>query len=178
MRDYGVWALPKGKLAHGETYIEAARREVLEETGYEVSIHEFLGTLGYDTGGRPKIVQFWRMQPSSDKPVRELMRDVTAVKWMPLDAALESLTHPREREFLRIVGPLAIAASKSSPRVTRPSGAAEPPAAVESVEDIAPDAPAAPIAREPMPSSVGSRRFSLIAMVRDWLRRHSSRQND
>src|SRR5712671_7832328 len=61
LRKLGAWGLPKGKLAAGEDAIAAARREVLEETGHRVTVHEFLGTLAYETSGRSKVVQFWRM---------------------------------------------------------------------------------------------------------------------
>jgi 8-oxo-dGTP diphosphatase len=104
MQKFDAWVLPKGKLDHGETAIEAARREVLEETGYEVSVHEFAGTLAYEVGGRPKIVQFWRMRTLSDEPTQALMDDIRSVRWLPLDQAVGILTHLREREFLRSVG--------------------------------------------------------------------------
>src|SRR6516225_5525928 len=79
LRKLSAWVLPKGKLAARESAVAAARREVLEETGHRVSIHEFLGTLAYEAGGRPKVVQFWRMQAIGG-PVRELMHDVKAVQ--------------------------------------------------------------------------------------------------
>ena len=107
MRKMGTWMLPKGKLADGESAIAAARREVLEETGHRVAIHEFLGTLAYETGGRQKIVQFWRMQALGG-PVGDLMRDVKAIEWLALEEAIERLSHARERVFLRQVGSLAI----------------------------------------------------------------------
>lgn len=34
----GLWAVPGGKVRRGEPIIEAARREVLEETGLEVDV--------------------------------------------------------------------------------------------------------------------------------------------
>src|ERR1700753_1594861 len=85
-RKCNEWVLPKGKLDDGETARQAAAREVLEETGHDVAVHEFLGTLAYDLGGRSKIVHYWRMEPL-DRPVRELMNDVKAVDWLPLEAA-------------------------------------------------------------------------------------------
>src|SRR5580700_9089625 len=115
LRKLSAWVLPKGKLAASESAIAAARREVLEETGHRVSIHEFLGTLAYEAGGRPKVVQFWRMQALGG-PVRELMRDVKAVQWLPLDDAIALLTHVREQAFLEHVGPVAI---KSAERAVR-----------------------------------------------------------
>ena len=38
----GLWAVPGGKLALGETLRNAARREVLEETGIEVEVHDVI----------------------------------------------------------------------------------------------------------------------------------------
>lgn len=36
------WELPAGRMERGESIIEAARREVLEESGYETTDHEML----------------------------------------------------------------------------------------------------------------------------------------
>src|SRR5258708_11208658 len=62
LRKRNEWVLPKGKLDDGETAREAARREGVEETGHEVTVHEFLGTLVYESGGRSKVVHYWRME--------------------------------------------------------------------------------------------------------------------
>jgi 8-oxo-dGTP diphosphatase len=107
LRKWGAWGLPKGKLAAGEDAIAAARREVLEETGHRVTVHEFLGTLAYETSGRPKVVQFWRVHAIGG-PAGDLMRDVTAVDWLALEEAIDRLTHLRERVFLEQVGPIAL----------------------------------------------------------------------
>ena len=84
LRKRNEWVLPKGKLDDGETPRAAAEREVIEETGHAVSVHEFLGTLVYESNGRSKVVHYWRMEAGGG-PVRELMRDVKAVDWLPLD---------------------------------------------------------------------------------------------
>ena len=107
LRRQKTWVLPKGKLARDETALAAAQREALEETGHAVVVHEFLGSLGYKTAGRPKIVKFWRMQ-ASGRPVAKLMKDVRAVRWLSLTKAAATLTHERERLFLKKVGPPAI----------------------------------------------------------------------
>ena len=107
LRKRDEWVLPKGKLDDGETPVAAARREVLEETGHDVTVHEFLGTLVYETNGRSKVVHYWRMEACGGQ-THELMRDIRAVDWLPLDAALERLSRTSERAFLANVGPLAL----------------------------------------------------------------------
>jgi 8-oxo-dGTP diphosphatase len=107
LRKRNEWVLPKGKLDDGETARDAAEREVLEETGHDVAVHEFLGTLVYESGGRFKAVHYWRMEAGGE-PTHELMDDIKAVDWLPLDAAIERLSRSYERAFLENVGPIAL----------------------------------------------------------------------
>jgi 8-oxo-dGTP diphosphatase len=107
LRKRDEWVLPKGKLDDGETPRAAARREVLEETGHNVTVHEFLGTLVYESGGRSKVVHYWRMEAGGEQAY-ELMDDVRAVDWLPLDAAVARLSRGYERAFLENVGPIAV----------------------------------------------------------------------
>ena len=107
LRKRNEWVLPKGKLDDGETPRDAAEREVLEETGHDVAVHEFLGTLVYESGGRFKVVHYWRMEASGE-PTHELMDDIKAIDWLPLDAAIERLSRGYERAFLENVGPIAL----------------------------------------------------------------------
>ncbi|MHC2332601.1 NUDIX hydrolase [Bradyrhizobium sp. USDA 4454] len=118
LRKRNEWVLPKGKLDDGETARVAAEREVLEETGHAVDVHEFLGTLVYDSGGRSKVVHYWRMV-AGGKPVRALMSDVREVDWLPLDAALDRLSRGYERVFLENVGPIALQAAADAERERR-----------------------------------------------------------
>ncbi len=126
LRKRNEWVLPKGKLDDGETPRDAAEREVLEETGHDVSVHEFLGTLVYESGGRFKVVHYWRMETGGE-PSYELMDDVRAVDWLPLDAAVERLSRAYERAFLANVGPLALEAAA----VARRSKTRKPPVPVK-----------------------------------------------
>jgi 8-oxo-dGTP diphosphatase len=97
------WVLPRGKLERGENPAAGARREVVEETGHRVKVHEFLGAITYRARGRPKVVQFWRMQ-AYERPSRDIMKDIAAVEWLPLAAAVRRLSYPLEKLFLRHVG--------------------------------------------------------------------------
>jgi 8-oxo-dGTP diphosphatase len=142
--------LPKGKLDDGETPRTAARREVLEETGHNVTVHEFLGTLVYESGGRSKVVHYWRME-AADTQTRELMNDVRAVDWLPLDAAVERLSRTYERTFLENVGPLAVGVlSRKLKAAKAPAGLKAPAASKRRVKPpvVTPELPVGEPARD------------------------------
>jgi 8-oxo-dGTP diphosphatase len=119
LRKRSEWALPKGKLDRGETPRAAAEREVIEETGHDVAVHEFLGTLVYESRGGSKVVHYWRME-AGNAPAHRLMRDVKAVDWLPLEKAVERLSRGYERAFLEQVGPIALAAASGGGGVVLP----------------------------------------------------------
>jgi 8-oxo-dGTP diphosphatase len=150
LRKRNEWVLPKGKLDRGETPRAAAEREVNEETGHEVAVHEFLGTLVYDSRGGSKVVHFWRMEAGTE-PVRKLMRDVKAVEWLPLADAIERLSRGYERAFLENVGPIALSAKPATQSGTLVERTPEP-ARVETISEV----------RD---------RRSLMQKMRDWFRR-------
>ncbi|MFT4121750.1 NUDIX hydrolase [Bradyrhizobium sp.] len=159
-RKRNEWVLPKGKLDDGETPREAAYREVLEETGHDAVVHEFLGTIAYQSGGRSKIVHFWRMEVEGG-PVRKLMNDVKAVDWLSLDEAIARLSREYERAFLTQIGPIAIAAVGLAPaRAPEPT----PPLAADEIDAALQTLTPAEAA------SVDELRHGLLQKVRAWLR--------
>ena len=101
------WVLPRGKLKRDENPIAGAKREAVEETGHRVQVHEFLGAITYSARGRPKLVQFWRMQ-AAERPSHDLTEDITEVRWLPLGAAIRRLSFPLEKLFLRTIGRRAL----------------------------------------------------------------------
>jgi 8-oxo-dGTP diphosphatase len=122
------WVLPRGKLKRDENPIAGAKREVVEETGHRVKVHEFLGAITYSARGRPKLVQFWRML-AAERPSYDITEDITEVRWLPLGAAIRRLSFPLEKLFLRSIGRRALKrrhrrkprrkSARSAPRVRR-----------------------------------------------------------
>ena len=67
LRKRNEWVLPKGKLDDGETPRAAAEREVIEETGHDVSVHEFLGTLVYESAAVPRSCTTGGWRPAANR---------------------------------------------------------------------------------------------------------------
>lgn len=156
LRKRNEWVLPKGKLDDGETPRAAAEREVMEETGHDVFVHEFLGTLVYEVRGGSKVVHYWRMEARGDA-VHELMRDVRAVDWLPLGDAVDRLSRGYERAFLENVGPIALAAARKARarppapakrRTLRSADIVPPPADTPTLAPPPPDQPAPPLVQD------------------------------
>ena len=101
---YDDWTLPKGKLQPEEDELEAALREVEEETGLRFAVGDALGASTYvDRQGREKVVRYWSMRPVGGRfhPSRE----VDELRWVSLPAADELLTYERDRALLRAFTP-------------------------------------------------------------------------
>jgi 8-oxo-dGTP pyrophosphatase MutT (NUDIX family) len=101
-----VLALPKGHIDPGETPIEAAQREVLEETGI---VAEPLCELGearywYRRDGRtiPKSVSFFLFAHSGGDIADADPDEVQEVRWIELAEAQLTLSHAAEREMVAL----------------------------------------------------------------------------
>ncbi len=83
----GSWAFPGGFVDDGETLVEAARRELLEETTLTAPELEQLYTAG-DPGRDPRgwtvsVAFLGRVDRQKAKP--KAADDASAAKWFPLD---------------------------------------------------------------------------------------------
>lgn len=96
---YDDWTLPKGKLDAGESFEQAALREVEEETGLRARLVRELPPARYEVRGRPKLVRYWLMAVVDD-PAFEPNDEVDELRWLvPADAAA-LLTYDRDKEVL------------------------------------------------------------------------------
>jgi 8-oxo-dGTP pyrophosphatase MutT (NUDIX family) len=99
----GIWALPKGTPRSGETIEQVAVREVQEETGLQVQLITYIGTVSYT---------FMRNQVRYFKQVRHFLFEAIGgdialhdaeydrVAWYPLPEALRLMTYPNEATIL------------------------------------------------------------------------------
>ena len=101
---HGYWDLPKGKLEGQETNLQAAIRELKEETGLEATIHPgFEQSLAYmfkDKSGQlvDKTVTFF-VGKASTKNVT-ISHEHLSYKWVPYKDAVKQLTYANASQIL------------------------------------------------------------------------------
>jgi 8-oxo-dGTP pyrophosphatase MutT (NUDIX family) len=102
LRNQPVWTLPKGALNPGESSIDAALREVQEETGYKCELVRELTPVTYwfQRGGRRirKTVRWYLMRPIAK--VGEHDHEVDEVLWADRAEAQARLRYDSDRRLL------------------------------------------------------------------------------
>jgi 8-oxo-dGTP diphosphatase len=100
---YDDWSFPKGKLDAGESWEDAALREVHEEIGLRCRLGDELSSTAYrDNKGRAKVVRYWLMEPVDGEFVPN--DEVDEMRWVRPAEAAGMLSYERDRELLREVG--------------------------------------------------------------------------
>ena len=99
---YDDWSLPKGKLDPGETWEDAALREVEEEVGLRCRLGDELPPVRYrDNKGRDKTVRYWLMEPQDGTGSFTPNDEVDEMRWVDFGAAPALLTYPHDAALVR-----------------------------------------------------------------------------
>jgi 8-oxo-dGTP diphosphatase len=90
------WSLPKGKLDAGETWEQAALREVWEECRLRCSLGAELPESAYLVRDAPKRVRWWAMSVIDDDGF-VASDEVDELRWLAPATAIELLTYGHDR---------------------------------------------------------------------------------
>jgi 8-oxo-dGTP pyrophosphatase MutT (NUDIX family) len=104
-----IWVLPKGTPHRGESVVEAALREVREETGLVTRVVDELGSIRYSftrDGVRYHKEVFHYLLEAIGGDVSLHDHEYDEARWFPLAEAERRLTYENEADILRSAVPL------------------------------------------------------------------------
>lgn len=79
---YGLWNLPAGYVDKGEQIADAAKREVLEETGYKIKVHDEIDIF-HESVGRP-VKHIFKAEISGGE-LNKQNDEILDVRWLSFD---------------------------------------------------------------------------------------------
>ena len=99
---YGNWGLPKGHIEGEERPLEAAVREVTEETGLTPdAVGPELDTIEWVFRRKGQSIQkyctFYLMRSGQGDPEPQLDEGITECRWLPADAAAVQIVYENTR---------------------------------------------------------------------------------
>lgn len=102
---YQNWGFPKGHLESQEDPVDAALREVAEETGLEtLLVRAELGVIDwfFRFRGRTihKFCHFFLFESPQGDPTPQLAEGITECRWEPYERAHEMITYTNARDVL------------------------------------------------------------------------------
>ncbi len=108
-----VWSFPKGAVEAGEDSLQAAIREIEEETGItDLTLVQLLGSYKRRRIGKggvgevldePEYTRTLFFFTTTQAAIRPQEGEIVEVRWVSLDEAYELLTHPKDKEFFNSV---------------------------------------------------------------------------
>lgn len=106
---YQNWGLPKGHLEEDESPLDAALREVAEETGLaELDPVAELPTIDWYFRDRGRLIHkfchFFLIESRAGNPSPQLEEGISACIWLPAAEAVRKVTYDNAREVLRAAG--------------------------------------------------------------------------
>jgi 8-oxo-dGTP diphosphatase len=97
---YDDWTLPKGKIEEGETAMQCAYRELIEETGIKAAFTRQLGSVEYEESGQRKRVIFWAAHCALGASTFIPNEEVDELRWLSAEDAIAAATHASDQEII------------------------------------------------------------------------------
>lgn len=107
------WSFPKGHVEEGESTLDAARREIEEETGItDLTLVKELGSYERYSIGKDGVGENveWGLQKKTfflftteQHALHPHVSEISEARYVTLQEAHDLLTHPKDKEFLKSV---------------------------------------------------------------------------
>ncbi len=97
-KDVGSWSIPKGEFEEGEESLDVARREFLEETGFEVD-GDFL-EIGQVKQAGGKVVMAWAVEGDFDSA--SLKSNAFEMEWPPRSRRMQKFPEVDRGEWFSV----------------------------------------------------------------------------
>ena len=101
----GYWTLPKGHVEVGESHFEAVRREMREETGLFIAVHQYVCAVSYIVlkAGVPrtKIVTYYLVRARRGRLRPSTKEKIMRIKWFTIPQALRRIKRARVRAIVQ-----------------------------------------------------------------------------
>jgi 8-oxo-dGTP pyrophosphatase MutT (NUDIX family) len=116
---YRNWGFPKGHLQVAEPPADAARREVVEETGLEdLALHGPIRVIDWYFRFRGKTIHkychFFLFESQQGDPVPQAEEGITDVAWYPLEEARQTISYENARAVLEQAAEMVQALSRET----------------------------------------------------------------
>lgn len=95
------WSFPKGHVEFGETEVQTAQREIMEETGIDVIIDSsFRETVSYSPkrGSQKVVVYFLAKAKNTDYVPQE--EEIAEIRWVEIDRAHTVLSYENDKSIV------------------------------------------------------------------------------
>jgi 8-oxo-dGTP pyrophosphatase MutT (NUDIX family) len=105
-----IWGFPRGGVEEGESLIEAAKREILEEVGLTENQLSFIKSLGSykrypggitkgTPGAYPMEIHMFLFKTKYTGKLIPTDDDIKETKWVDVDNVVEALRHEKDKSF-------------------------------------------------------------------------------
>ena len=126
-----MWEPPAGLLdVADESALDAAKRELLEETGYVASTWNVLVDFANTPGGSTEMLRCFLAQGLTEhpqgRPARYDEEQDMPIQWVPVTEVLEAIHAGHVTNVLLVTGTLALLTALAQPQALRPPDAAWP----------------------------------------------------
>lgn len=100
------WSLPKGHIEKGEDILEAAKREIYEETGVnKLKLIKSLGSYKRTNINNPNEIKtiYMFLFETDQEELKPVDHHNHEARWVDKDKVADLLTHPKDKEFIQSI---------------------------------------------------------------------------